>query len=89
MASRAVEGTRTRSQEHRRDQAVGWDRERWAAAVAHAEMKKTKKKKGRQAKDLFGCQPEERHRFIPVAPAGARPRGQGGVNQADNTTSPP
>ena len=40
MPNRSVEGTRPRSQEHRRAQAVVWDRGRWDAGVARIEMKK-------------------------------------------------
>ena len=84
----AVEGTETPDRERRRGQAVRGDRGRWAAGVARVETKKKKKKKGRRPKDLFGRRPEERRGFIPVAPAGARPRDLG-VSQADNVTSPP
>ena len=87
--SRAVEGTETRGQEHQRGQVIGWDQGRCAAGVACVSVKtkeeKKKKKKGRRSKDLFGLLPEERSRFIPVAPAVAQQRDLG-VNQADKTT---
>ena len=85
---RAVGGTGTLGRERRQGQAVGGDQGRWAAGVARVETMKKKKKKGRRPKDLFGRRPKERLGFIPVAPAGARPRGLG-VTQADNTTPPP
>ena len=61
-----------------------------AAGVVRArtmKMKK-KKKKGRQPKYLFGRCPEERRRFIPVAPHVARQQDLD-VNQEDKTTTPP